>query len=147
MPNLATKREELLDLLRTLKSVAVAFSAGVDSTVVAKAAQLALGDRAIAITGTSESLASGELDEACELAALIGIRHETIATGEMDNPAYAANAADRCYHCKTQLYTCMTDIAREFGAHVLVNGVPVIRDGEHTGATPGRFVRGPGSKR
>ncbi len=122
MPGLAAKRQELVELLRSFESCAVAFSAGVDSTVVAKAAQLALGPGAVAVTGTSESLAQGELDEARRLAKLIGIRHEVIATDEFDNPLYRRNAPDRCFHCKTELYTRMSQWASQHGVRVLANG-------------------------
>src|SRR4051812_17129375 len=102
---LVEKRERLLTLLAGYESCAVAFSGGVDSAVVAKAAQFALGDNAIAVTGTSAALATGELAAAKDLAALIGIRHVTLATEEFANPNYVANNADRCYHCKTELYS------------------------------------------
>src|SRR5262245_56249124 len=104
-PQLAEKRDRLIETIRGCGSCAVAFSGGVDSTVVAKAAQLALGDRAVAVTGVSASLASGELNEARRLAALIGIRHEVIQTDEFSQTSYVRNAPDRCYHCKTELYT------------------------------------------
>lgn len=122
MTELDTQRDRLLDLLRSFGSCAVAFSAGVDSTVVAKAAQLALGDQAVAITGSSPSLADGELAEASRLARLIGIRHEVIATGELDNPHYRQNAPDRCFHCKNELYTQMDQWAERLGFRVMVNG-------------------------
>ena len=80
LSELAEKRERMLEIVSGFESCAVAFSAGVDSTVVAKAAQLALGDRAVAVTGVSPSLAESELEEAHRLAALIGIRHEVITT-------------------------------------------------------------------
>ena len=75
MSDLVAKRDRLLQQLRGYDSCAVAFSAGVDSSVLAKAAQLALGDQAVAVTAVSPSLASGELEQARELAELIGIRH------------------------------------------------------------------------
>ena len=115
-------RNRLLDTLRSYESCLVAFSAGVDSTVVAKAAQIALGERAVAATGTSASLASGELDEARHLARLIGIRHEIIETDEFAEPNYLRNAPDRCYHCKTELYTQLEPLARRLGLAVIVNG-------------------------
>jgi uncharacterized protein len=119
---LDTKRERLLGLLRSFDSCAVAFSAGVDSTVVAKAAQLALGDRAVAVTGVSASLAEGELEEACRLAEWIGIRHEIITTGELGNSNYIQNAPDRCYHCKSELYTQVEQLAPRLGVRVVLNG-------------------------
>jgi pyridinium-3,5-biscarboxylic acid mononucleotide sulfurtransferase len=128
---LTSQRDRLLDLLRSYQSCAVAFSGGIDSTVVAKAAQLALGDRAVAVTGTSHSLASGELEEATRLAALIGIRHEIIATDEFSNPAYLRNSPDRCYHCKTELYTQLDGLAQRLGVAVVANGANVDDAGEY----------------
>lgn len=114
--------ERLVELIRGYGSCAVAFSAGVDSTVVAKAAQLALGSQAVAVTGTSASLAAGELDEARRLAAQIGIRHEVLHTDEFSQPDYVRNAPDRCYHCKTELYTQMDGLAERMGVAVILNG-------------------------
>ncbi len=122
MTELDLKREKLLETIRGYGSCAVAFSGGIDSTVVAKAAQLALGQRAVAVTGTSASLAAGELDEARRLAQLIGIRHEVISTDEFANPAYVQNASDRCYHCKTELYTHLEGLAERLGVARVVNG-------------------------
>ncbi len=130
-PQLVTKRERLLDLIRGLGSCAVAFSGGVDSTVVAKAAQLALGEKALAVTGTSASLAAGELEEATSLAALIGIRHEVLATGEFTQSEYLANAPDRCYHCKTELYTQLDGVAERFGVNAVLNGANLDDRGDH----------------
>jgi uncharacterized protein len=122
MSELTAKRDALLELIGGYESCAVAFSGGIDSTVVAKAAQLALGPRAVAVTGTSASLAAGELEEARELARLIGIRHEVIATDEFSNPDYLRNAPDRCYHCKTELYTQIEGLAERLGVAVVLNG-------------------------
>jgi uncharacterized protein len=102
--------------------VAVAYSGGVDSAVLAQAAFLALGDRAVAVTGTSASLASGELEQAKAVAKQIGIRHEVIATDEFSQPAYLQNAPDRCYHCKTELYTQLDGAIEKFGVAVTCNG-------------------------
>ncbi|MCH8922854.1 MAG: ATP-dependent sacrificial sulfur transferase LarE [Planctomycetes bacterium] len=129
--NVVGKRDRLLGVLRGYQSCAVAFSAGVDSTVVAKAAQLALGDRAVAVTGVSASLAEGELESAVELAALIGIRHETLTTDELADEQYTRNAADRCYHCKTQLYDQMAPLAERFDARVIVNGANIDDIGDY----------------
>lgn len=120
--DLAAKRDRLFDLLRGYGSCAVALSGGLDSTVLAKAAQLALGDRAVAVTGRSASMAAGELDEAAELARQIGIRHEVIETGELSVPAYRANRPDRCYHCKTELFAQVDEVARRLGVAVVADG-------------------------
>jgi uncharacterized protein len=120
--DLVVKRDTVLALLGALDRCVVAYSGGVDSAVVAQAAQLALADRCLAVTGISPSLAAGELDAARELAGRIGIRHETIATGEFDDPAYLRNAPDRCYHCKSELYAHLDAIAARFPGCTVVNG-------------------------
>lgn len=122
MTLLTAKRDRLIEQIRGYGNCAVAFSAGIDSTVVAKAAQLALGDQAVAVTGTSASLAAGELDEARRLAALIGIRHVVINTDEFAKAEYVRNAPDRCYHCKTELYTQIEGLAGELGVNAILNG-------------------------
>ncbi len=127
----AALAEQVVELIRGYDSCAVAFSAGVDSTVVAKAAQLALGERAVAVTGASASLASGELDEARRLAALIGIRHEVLQTDEFSQQGYVRNAPDRCYHCKTELYTQMEGVAQRLGVAVILNGANLDDAGDY----------------
>ena len=119
---LQTQRDALLAWIARLESCAVAFSGGVDSTVVAKAAQLALGDSAVAVTATSPSVAQGEVELAQRLARQIGIRHRVIHTEEFDNPRYVQNAPDRCYHCKTELYSQLVRLAPELGFRTLLNG-------------------------
>src|SRR3954465_14005422 len=116
------KREQLLDLLRSYGRCAVAFSGGVDSAVVAKAAHVALGDAAIAVTGTSATLADGEAESARQLAALIGIRHLEISTQEFARPEYVANSPDRCYHCKTELEIQLGRVKQKLNVDVIVNG-------------------------
>jgi uncharacterized protein len=125
------QRDRLLEQLRAYGSCAVAMSAGVDSTVVAKAAQLALGDKAVAVTGNSASLAGGELDEARRLAALIGIRHVVIETDEFAHSDYTRNAQDRCYHCKTELYTRLEGLAEKLDVAMVVNGANLDDRGDY----------------
>ncbi len=122
---LEQKRDRLLQLLSNLDSCAVAFSGGVDSAVVAKAARLALGDAAVVVTGTSAALAEGELDEARQLAEWIGVRHTIIPTEEFSNPQYVANGPDRCYHCKSELYGQLDGLAPRLGVATVVNGANV----------------------
>ena len=116
------QRDALLQVMQSYGSCAVAFSGGVDSAVVTKAAQWALGDRAVAVTGTSDSLAEGELDGARDLAKRIGIRHVVLETGEFADPQYTRNHADRCFYCKTELYSQMAGHLTEWGVDVLCNG-------------------------
>lgn len=120
--SLAAKRDALLQQLRSLESCAVAFSGGVDSAVVAKAAAVALGDAAVAVTGTSASLAAGELETAQQVARTIGIRHVVINTAELASADYRRNAPDRCYHCKTELYTQLERLLPELQVAAIVNG-------------------------
>src|SRR4051812_37948290 len=100
-PELLAKRDRLLDILRGLESVAVAFSGGIDSTVVAKAAQMALGDRAVAVTADSASVPRREIADAVRLAGQIGIRHQIVTTDEFEVPDYVRNDGTRCYYCKS----------------------------------------------
>src|SRR6266508_1867536 len=103
-PELIARRDRLLETLRGLGRVAVAFSGGIDSTVVAQAAQVALGNRAVAVTADSPSVPRAELDEARQLAERIGIRHVIVATEEFADADYVRNDGTRCSLCKSQLY-------------------------------------------
>lgn len=115
-------QESLIGYLAKLPDCLVAFSGGVDSAVVAKAAHIALGDRAIAVTGVSATLATGELQIARRIAVSIGIRHETIFTDELSDAAYLANAPSRCWHCKNELYSKLTLLATNIGFTQIANG-------------------------
>jgi uncharacterized protein len=124
-------RDRLLDTLKGYGRVAVAFSGGIDSTVVAQAAQLALGDRALAVTAVSESLAEGELEEAEALARRIGIRHRVIRTEEFADPNYLRNNTDRCYFCKSELYGRLAGLLGALGADVIASGANADDMGDH----------------
>ncbi len=114
----------LQDILRDLESVAVAFSAGVDSTLVLKVAVDTLGgENAIAVTGKSDSLAPTELEESRALAGALGAEHVVIETDEFDNPDYVSNPNNRCYFCKTSLYRRLDVFIAERGLKAVVNGI------------------------
>jgi uncharacterized protein len=106
-----TRIEELETRIGSLGSGIVAFSGGVDSSLVAAFAARALGDRALAVTAVSPALATGELDGARAVAEAVGIRHETITTAELERDGYRRNDRDRCYHCKTELYDHLAALA------------------------------------
>ncbi len=130
-PELAAKRDRLLAVLGGLPGAAVAFSGGIDSTVVAKAAFLALGARAVAVTADSPSVPRSELAEAKDLARLIGIRHVVVPTEEFDNPDYQRNDGTRCYHCKTELYSTVERLLPELGVAVVVSGANLDDRGDY----------------
>lgn len=117
------KLEHMRAGLRDLKSVAVAFSAGVDSTLVLKVALDTLGpENVVAVTAKSDSLASAEFDHACKLAEELGARHAILNTDEFDNPDYISNPTNRCYFCKTALYTHLDQFIADQGINAIVNG-------------------------
>ena len=129
--DLLARRDCLLEILRDCGSVVVAFSGGIDSTVVAQAAQLALGDRAVAVTADSPSVARRELDDANRLAEQIGIRHVVVKTDEFADPDYVRNDGTRCYHCKSELYDRIETLLPELGPAVVCSGANVDDQGDY----------------
>jgi len=120
---LETKLEQLRQFFQGLDRALIAYSGGVDSTLVAKVACDVLGDRAVAITAVSPSLLPEELEDAQAQAQWIGIGHELVQTHEMDNPNYTANPENRCYFCKSELHDTLKPLALERGYSYVIDGV------------------------
>jgi uncharacterized protein len=146
MPDAAL--DHLRAIIRDYESTVTAFSAGVDSTLVAVVAQQELGSNALAATAVSASLAPSELEDALSLARTLGLNHRLVRTREVEDERYASNPVDRCYVCKTHLYTELEGVVAELGARYILNGLNVDdlgdwRPGARAAAERADHVRSP----
>lgn len=124
-PEVELKYARLRELFQEMGQVVIGYSGGVDSTLVLKIAHDVLGENAVAVTGDSEAFPQGEVDAALEVAKSLGIEVVRIRTHELANPNFAINTPNRCYHCKTELFTELREVAE-------TRNIPWIADGSHT---------------
>ncbi|MGB6299958.1 MAG: ATP-dependent sacrificial sulfur transferase LarE [Rivularia sp. (in: cyanobacteria)] len=117
------KLEQLKALFQEMEQAIIAYSGGVDSTLVAKIAYDVLGNKALAVTAMSPSLLPEELEDAKIQAATIGIRHQVVETHEMENPNYTSNPINRCYFCKSELHDTLKPLANKLGYPYVIDGV------------------------
>lgn len=120
---LEEKTEKIKSLIREMDSTLVAFSGGVDSTLVLALAHEVLGEKTLAVTAQSASVPNREMQASRQLAKEIGARHLVVRTEEMSNPEYRANPANRCYHCKTELYSNLKRVAEQNDISTILNGI------------------------
>ena len=128
---LTAKLDAIKASLGAMDSALVAYSGGVDSSLVAFLAAEVLGAKALAVTSGSASLKRSDLALAKRLADEWGMRHRVIVTDELSKPDYRANPVNRCFHCKTSLYTALADIARQEGFAEILNGTNTDDLGDH----------------
>ncbi|MER3432909.1 MAG: ATP-dependent sacrificial sulfur transferase LarE [Leptolyngbya sp. ERB_1_1] len=117
------KLDQLKALFIELDQALIAYSGGIDSTLVAKVAFDILGDRAVAVTAESPSLLPEDLEDARIQAAEIGILHKVVQTHELENPNYASNPVNRCYFCKSELHDTLKPLAQAWGYPYVIDGV------------------------
>lgn len=120
---LRKKLEELKNIFAEMEKALIAYSGGIDSTLVAKVAYDVLGDKALAITAVSPSLLPEDLEDARIQAEVIGICHEEVKTNEMENQNYTSNPINRCYFCKSELHDTLKPLALKRGYSYVVDGV------------------------
>lgn len=134
---LDTKLGKLQSILRDTGGLVVAYSGGVDSTLLAAVAHEVLGEKAIAVTAISPTYPEHEQQEARELALRIGVRHEVIQSNELENENYASNPTNRCYFCKDELFTRLIRLAPQWGVKHVADGTNADDLGDHR---PGRVA-------
>src|SRR5271157_4679916 len=122
MKELSSKLESLEKILIDLRSVLIAYSGGTDSTFLLKVAANVLGDKTIAVTASSETYTPQELREARKNAEMIGAQHIVVYTNELDDPNFSSNPPDRCYHCKKELFTKLTELAKRHRLNAVIDG-------------------------
>ena len=120
---LEEKTEKIKSLILEMDSTLVAFSGGIDSTLVLALAHEVMGERTLAVTAQSASVPNREMQASRQLAKEIGARHLVVRTEEMSNPEYRANPANRCYHCKTELYSNLKSVAEQNNISTILNGI------------------------
>jgi pyridinium-3,5-biscarboxylic acid mononucleotide sulfurtransferase len=120
---LESKLAQLHKIFEEAQRVLVAYSGGIDSTLVAKIAFDRLQDNVLAVTANSPSLLPADLEDAKIQASIIGIAHKIVSTDEMDNPNYTSNPVNRCYFCKSELHDTLKPLARSLGYEYVVDGL------------------------
>lgn len=129
--SLEQKRLGLESRIAESESALVAFSGGVDSTLVLAVAKNVLGDRVLAVTAESDSVPERELQTAQHLTKTLGVKHRIIRTEEMSSPDYLKNSANRCYYCKSELYAKLSKVAEEHKLSHILNGINLDDLGDH----------------
>ena len=129
--HLENKRRNLESRITKLESATVAFSGGIDSTLVLAIANDVLNGRVLAVTAESDSLPERELKAAQHLAQTLGVQHKIIRTEEMSSPNYLKNPTNRCYYCKSELYAKLAKVASEHAMTSILNGINLDDLGDH----------------